>query len=159
MSRRSISDWRRGSRNGSLSVHFVSRAGLLCHGIAGAISSRSGLEEYAKVVGDGLWGVDVDEAEPHRRGSSPARQLSQLPTSLERARYSSLALDEYEALHDGDVHGVLRGGAIHPVFLNAPTNWSNVEPPSPDSAHRPRLADVALLIAPIVGLPHLTSSA
>ena len=89
--------------NGVPSAYFLSRAGLLCLGVAGVISSRRGLEEYAKVVRDGLWGVDVDEAEPHRRGSSSARQLSQLSTSLERARYSCLALDQCEALRGGDV--------------------------------------------------------
>ena len=91
--------------------------GLLCHGVAGAISSRRGLEEYAKVVRDELWGVDVDEAEPHRRGPSSARQFSQLSTSLERTRHSYLALDECEALRGGDVCGVSMDGVIYLAFF------------------------------------------
>ena len=41
--------------------------------------------------------------------------------------------------------------------LSAPTDGFNAEPLSPDSAHRPRLADVALSVVLIVGLQLLTS--
>jgi hypothetical protein len=88
-------------------------------------------------------GICVDEAEPHRRGSSSARQLSELSTSLERVRYSSLTWRRCVRCVAA-MCAVCRGAELSILpSLSTPTNWSLPSHNSPDSAHRHRLANVA----------------